>query len=176
MGVASTDSFQVTDLQAKCEVLADDAEIYENVSAFLFLSVQSWTENRQQLLEASLKDNPRPVVIANPDIVAPRGETFSTEPGYFGHRLMSLYGTDVHFHGKPFASVFELVEQKIDLSEVDRNRICMVGDTLHTDVLGGAARGWRTALVTDHGLFKGLEPEKYISKSGIRPDWMVGSI
>jgi glycerol 3-phosphatase-2 len=175
-GVASTDSFRCDDLDVNCATLSDDPNVYEEVSAFLFLSVQAWTENRQKILEASLQQNPRPVVIANPDIVAPRGGSFSTEPGYFGHRLMSLYGSDVHFHGKPFSSVFTLVEEKLNGLNITSDRICMVGDTLHTDVLGGAARGWKTALVTDHGLFKGLDPLQYISKSGIRPDWMVGSI
>lgn len=175
-GVASTDSFHVDDLPVKCLQLGDDVEAYEEVSAFLFLSVQKWTEDRQRILEASLARNPRPVVIANPDIVAPRGGSFSTEPGYFGHRLIAEYGSDVHFHGKPFPSVFEIVEEKLKSQQVETSRICMVGDTLHTDVLGGAARGWHTALVTDHGLFKGLDPETYITKSGIRPNWMVGSI
>ncbi len=175
-GVASTESFSSEDLDVNCTALSDDPEVYEEVSAFLFLSVQAWSEKRQKILEASLQQNPRPVVIANPDIVAPRGGNFSTEPGYFGHRLIHLYGSDVHFHGKPFPSVFSLIEEKLAGLDISSDRICMVGDTLHTDVLGGAARGWKTALVTDHGLFKGLDPLHYISKSGIRPDWMVGSI
>ncbi len=35
-------------------------------------------------------------------------------------------------------------------------RVVIVGDTLHSDILGGAAQGWKTVLVTDHGLFAGL--------------------
>ena len=31
----------------------------------------------------------------------------------------------------------------------------MVGDSLHTDILGGAAAGMTTVLITDHGLFRG---------------------
>ena len=41
----------------------------------------------------------------------------------------------------------------------------MVGDTLHTDVLGGAAYGIKTALVTDHGLFSGYDYTKFSSSS-----------
>ncbi|MBL4666113.1 MAG: HAD-IIA family hydrolase [Sneathiella sp.] len=175
-GVAATDKFEVSELSQNAVKLNDNAEDYDAVSAFLFLSVQSWTAARQEMLEASLKDNQRPVLIANPDIVAPRGDVFSTEPGYFGHRLMRLLGSDVQFHGKPFPSVFEIVEDRLSGSNIEPNRICMVGDTLHTDILGGAARGWKTALVTDHGLFKGLDPNHYIARSGIIPDWMVGSI
>jgi predicted HAD superfamily phosphohydrolase YqeG len=52
----------------------------------------------------------------------------------------------------------------------------MVGDTLHTDVLGGAAAGCRSVLVTDHGLFAGHDAARFISASGIRPDFIVPSI
>jgi glycerol 3-phosphatase-2 len=52
----------------------------------------------------------------------------------------------------------------------------MVGDTLHTDVLGGAAAGCRSVLVTDHGLFAGRDTGLFISASGITPDFIVGSI
>jgi ribonucleotide monophosphatase NagD (HAD superfamily) len=49
----------------------------------------------------------------------------------------------------------------------------MVGDTLHTDVLGGAAAGCRTVLVTDHGLFAGRDTVPFIAASGIVPDFIV---
>ena len=49
----------------------------------------------------------------------------------------------------------------------------MVGDTLHTDVLGGAAAGWRTVLVTGLGLVRELDVEAAIRESGIRPDFIV---
>jgi ribonucleotide monophosphatase NagD (HAD superfamily) len=51
----------------------------------------------------------------------------------------------------------------------------MVGDTLHTDVLGGAAAGIGTILITDHGLFKGFDVAPYITQSGIQPDWIVST-
>jgi len=175
-GVAATNKFETSELPQKSVKLTDDVEEYDAVDAFLFLSVQDWDASRQTMLEKSLAGNKRPVIVANPDIVAPRGDVFSTEPGYFGHRLMRLLEVDVHFHGKPFPSVFEIVENRLGRENVDPSRVCMVGDTLHTDVLGGAARGWKTALVTDHGLFKGLDPNVYINKSAITPNWLVGSI
>ena len=52
-------------------------------------------------------------------------------------------------------------------------RVAMVGDTLHTDTLGGAAAGCGTVLVTHHGLFKGHDVAPYISRSGIVPDIIV---
>jgi len=52
----------------------------------------------------------------------------------------------------------------------------MVGDTLHTDILGGAAVGCRTVLVTDWGVLKGFDIDEAISRAGIVPDFMMPSI
>ena len=42
------------------------------------------------------------------------------------------------FYGKPFADVFDLVMQRA--RGIPRHRIAMVGDTLHTDILGWCSR------------------------------------
>jgi len=52
-------------------------------------------------------------------------------------------------------------------------RLAMVGDTLHTDVLGGAAAGCRSVLVTGHGLFAGMAVAPLIAQSGLVPDFIV---
>jgi len=155
--------------------LKDDVATYDEVTGFLFLSTLDWNIERQQMLERSLENNLRPVIVANPDIVSPRESHFGIEPGYLGHRLVEKYGADVVFHGKPFPSVFELIEEAIS-PEIDRQRICMIGDTLHTDILGGAAQGWKTILVSDHGMFKGLDAGQYVERSGLVPDWIIPSI
>ena len=46
-----------------------------------------------------------------------------------------------------------LLDMAIARAGLPPDRLAMVGDTLHTDVLGGAAAGCRSVLVTDHGLF-----------------------
>ncbi|MEM1318172.1 MAG: HAD hydrolase-like protein, partial [Pseudomonadota bacterium] len=124
---------------------------------------------------ASLQQNPRPVVVANPDVIAPLETAFSTESGFVAHRLADLLGSDIEFHGKPFPSVFDLVERCLPADQPG-DRICMIGDTLHTDVLGGAQAGWQTVLVSDHGLFRGFDTASFIEESGIVPDWIVPSI
>ena len=50
----------------------------------------TWSEARQDRLEAALGQTPRPVLVGNPDIVAPRATGFSVEPGYYAHRLADL--------------------------------------------------------------------------------------
>ncbi|MEL6751683.1 MAG: HAD hydrolase-like protein, partial [Pseudomonadota bacterium] len=105
----------------------------------------------------------------------PLEDGFSTESGFVAHRVADLLGGHIEFHGKPFPSVFELVRRRLPQTQEPR-RICMIGDTLHTDVLGGAQAGWSTVLVSDHGLFRGHDVGPYIEKSGIVPDWIVPSI
>ena len=174
-GAMAKEDFSSTEFAQPVVKLKDDAATYDEVTGFLFLSTLDWNSERQQMLERSLENNLRPVIVANPDIVSPRESHFGIEPGYLGHRLVEKYGADVVFHGKPFPSVFELIEEAIS-PDIDRQRICMIGDTLHTDILGGAALGWKTILVSGHGMFKGLDAGQYVERSGLVPDWIVPSI
>lgn len=174
-GAVAKEDFSPSEFAQPVIKLKDDAVAYDQVTGFLFLSTLDWNSERQRMLEGSLEKNPRPVIIANPDIVSPRETHFGIEPGYLGHRLAERYNADVVFYGKPFPSVFELVEGAIS-PDIDRQRICMIGDTLHTDILGGAARGWKTILVSGHGMFKGLDAGHYIQRSGLVPDWVIPTI
>jgi len=174
-GVIAPAQHKPEDLPFNSITLGDDVDDYRAVDGFLFLGAALWTNGRQNLLGQALLDTPRPLAIANPDLVAPRETGLSLDPGYYGHALADVTGHMPVFLGKPFAPVFERVEARLSPRQ-DRARIVMVGDTLHTDILGGAARGWRTALVTDHGLFAGFVPSPFIEISGIVPDWQMGSI
>jgi len=155
--------------------LADDRSDYDKVTGFLLLSTLDLTPERQKKFEQSFANNPRPVIVANPDIVSPRENHFGMEPGYIGHRMIEKYQAEVQFHGKPFPSVFDIVDERLS-GRVSPERICMVGDTLHTDIIGGAAHGWQTVLVSGHGMFKGLDAREYIERSAIVPDWVVETI
>jgi ribonucleotide monophosphatase NagD (HAD superfamily) len=112
------------------------------------------------------------VVIANPDLVAPREDGLTLEPGLFGHDLLDAVKTDVHWFGKPFPDAFA---EGIARTGLAPKQLAMVGDTLHTDVLGGAAAGCKTVLVTDHGLFAGYDADPFIRSSKILPDYIVRS-
>lgn len=167
------------DVPVDAVILDDHQEDFDRVDAIAMLSSLNWTAARQQMLRKSLQQHARPFVVGNPDVVAPHEKAFSLEPGYFAHRLMDEIGITVEFHGKPFQSVFELVRQRVDQTldfVVPDSRIAMMGDTLHTDVLGAKASGWSSVLVADHGLFRGCDVNRYINESGIVPDWVIPSI
>lgn len=154
--------------------LGDQAETYDAACGFLLLSTEDWRDAQFALLQDSLRRNPRPVLVGNPDIVAPREDGFSLEPGYYAYRLARELGLKLELFGKPFGNIYELAFER--LSDVDRSRVAMVGDTLHTDVLGGAAFGVQTVLVTDHGLFAGCDWKAFIEQTGIMPNYVIPSI
>jgi glycerol 3-phosphatase-2 len=141
---------EFTDLDAV--VLTDAPEVYDQVDGFLLIGADGWTERRQNLLEAALIRTPRPVFVGNPDLVAPRESGLSLEPGWFA-LVMASFG--------------ELISPK---------RVLMVGDTLHTDILGGHQSGFATALVTAHGSLVGLDVENAVETSRITPDFIVEHI
>lgn len=153
--------------------LADDRRDYDRAEGIVLLSSATWTEARQSLLAASLAARPRPVLVANPDIVAPRDGGFSFEPGHFAYRLARIDGVAPRFFGKPFAEVFEAAAGG---GTGGRDRVLMVGDTLHTDILGGLAAGMRTALVTDTGSLHRGDVAGDIRRAGISPDHVLPRI
>jgi HAD superfamily hydrolase (TIGR01450 family) len=165
---AEGDSF--ADIPARLVDAFADPSVLDGAEAILFLSTARWTDAWQARLAAALDRRPRPLVIANPDLVAPREGGLTLEPGLYGHALMDAADLEVHWFGKPFPDAFAMA---IARGGLPPERLAMVGDTLHTDVLGGAAAGCRTVLVTDHGLFAGLPVAPFVAASGIVPDFIV---
>ena len=173
-GVMAASNSQLETFNAPCKCLGGDRSVYDAACGFLLLSTAEWTENQQSLLYDSLKTNSRPILVGNPDIVAPREHGLTLEPGFFAYELVRQLGVRPHLFGKPFGNVYDLALSR--LPEVDPSRVLMVGDTLHTDVLGGAAHGFCTALVTNHGLFAGRDVMHHIKQTGIVPHYIAPSV
>ncbi|MEP4035496.1 HAD hydrolase-like protein [Pseudophaeobacter sp.] len=168
---AQGDDFGDAPPSARIAHLAEDPDLLCTAGGVLLLSSVRWRDTDTDAVVQALKDRPRPLVVANPDLVAPREDGLSLEPGLIAHDIIAQTGLKAAFYGKPFGNAFEVALNR--LSDIPRHRIAMVGDTLHTDVLGGAAAGIPTILVTDHGLFRGLDVAPFMDASGIRPDWIV---
>lgn len=151
--------------------LGDDGAAYRDADGFLLIGSGTWTEKRQSLLENALQEVPRRVLVANPDIVAPRENGFSAEPGYFAHRLADKTGITPEFFGKPFGNIYDLALAR--LGGIDKSRVLMVGDSLHTDILGAQTAGISSALVSEFGFFAGEDIAAAIATSGIVPDYVV---
>lgn len=162
---------QLETLGVTADLLGDDAGVYARAEGFLLVGSGEWSATRQAMLVQSLRQNPRPVLVGNPDLVAPRENSLTREPGWYGHEIARETGIDVQFFGKPFGGIFAEAARR--LGHIPADRVAMVGDTLHTDILGGAAAGFKTVLIEDHGLFRGRDTAPYIVQSGISPDFIA---
>lgn len=145
----------------------------------LFGAVQ-WNEDWQSCLEMAL-DAGVPVHVANPDVAAPHDDTFSFEPGFWAAAALDRNSAaPVHWYGKPHPPIFDLaltmLEDISPRSSIKRSRIAMVGDSLHTDVLGGNAAGLRSVLITSHGLFRHGGAVEAMDATGIRPDFITDTV
>jgi HAD superfamily hydrolase (TIGR01450 family) len=129
-------------------------------------------EDFRPVLE-SFKRSPRPVIVCNPDLTAPYSDAMSLEPGYLAHWLADEAGIEPLFLGKPFPEVYRRALD--DLPNVPPERVLCVGDTLHTDILGGRHLGMKTLLV-ETGFTRGQDPLALADESGIWPDFIASSI
>lgn len=171
-GLMATQSLGRGDIEHLDATYLDlDPDAYDQAEAFLLLGSAVWSEAKQALLEASLMARKRPVFVGNPDIVAPREDGFSTEPGAYAHRLADATGIEPVFFGKPFQNIFDLAFARLDT--INPQRVVMVGDSLHTDILGGQAAGVKTALIAGFGFFNGADVTAPIAASGIEPDYIL---
>ncbi len=173
-GCIAAPTDDLSDIPAQTLRLGDEPQDYDRCDGILFLSTEIWTASRQAHLRKSLLANPRPLIIANADLAAPRDHGFSLEPGHFGHLLADEGLADIRFFGKPFPEVYTLIEAS--LPDIPRERIALCGDTLHTDILGAAARGWQTVLVTRDGLFSGVDTQHFCRQAALTPTWRLPRI
>ncbi len=153
-----------------------DAPSYKDAlreaEAFAFMGSVGWKEAEQAALEAALMENPRPVFVANPDVSAPQKNGFSAEPGYWVTRALKKVDFPVEWYGKPhhasFQMAIDILQHKTD-KPLRKSHIAMVGDSLHTDILGATAAGLMSVLVTDYGLMRGLNVSKICQQTSIYP-------
>lgn len=144
---------------------------FDDADGYIFLSTLNWDNYQHARWCANLKQRPRTVWVANPDLSAPRENgQFSREPGLFTLAEHRAAGSQLIPVGKPFGAIFErAVQIARERWNIKRSRIVMVGDTLHTDILGAQAAGIRAVLIESYGFFARHNPEPFIEASGIRP-------
>ena len=159
-----------------CINLEDRISFFDQVSSFLFLGTSRWDSTLQDMLKESLLREPRPFFVANPDIIAPHSEKFSVEPAYYSFYLINDGINLPIWFGKPFPQIFEMALERIHQISgkiFNKSRIGMVGDTLHTDILGANSFGIKSILMTDYGFFKNERISYFLENTDIIPDFIV---
>jgi glycerol 3-phosphatase-2 len=145
----------------------------DTVAGVVFLDTGDWRETDQQRLLASLRAEPRPVIVCNPDLTAPYPKCLSIEPGWPANQLADSTGVEPVFLGKPFADIYDVALS--DLDHIPRERIIAVGDTPHTDVLGAHAAGIKSLLV-ETGFTRGRDAATLMEQAGIVADYIAATV
>ncbi|MEM9258937.1 MAG: HAD-IIA family hydrolase, partial [Bacteroidota bacterium] len=119
-----------------------------------------------------------PVVVANTDLLYPvTANDVALATGSIARLVEYVLGRRFVKFGKPASQMFQMGLDSVVpfMPEVSPGDILMVGDTLHTDILGGNTYGLATALVLSGNTSpEGAETE--IQSSGIIPDYICTSI
>ena len=98
------------------------------------------------------------------------------EPTRWNSNRQRLNG--ISYRVKTINKTIELAINRInELSgrHIPLSKIGMVGDTLHTDILGANSFGLKSILMTKYGLLKNTNVGKMIKHTNIIPDYIVES-
>lgn len=150
----------------------------EEVSALVFLDDEGfdWNKDINKTVNLIRKKN-MPVIVANSDYTYPvsRNDVAIATGGIADLVEKVVKKHFIHF-GKPDAQMFMYTyEQLLMQEEIDKSEILMVGDTLHTDIIGGNKFGLDTALVLT-GNTSPHRAEMLIRTTGIIPNYICESI
>lgn len=149
----------------------------KEVSALVLLDDEGfdWNRDLHKALNLLRRYNV-PAVVANTD------ETYPVAPnevniaiGGIADMLEAITNKRFIRFGKPDSQIFTFALQQMQrVAKIDRHHILMVGDTLHTDILGGNKYGLDTALVlTGNTLTEQVRFQ--IRAKGIRPTYICQS-
>ena len=154
-------------------------EIPDSVDRLLFLAAAGWTDAMQETLVSSARGRSFELVIGNPDVGAPwrTDDQFIlyATPGYFLDNFVTRTEQQAKplLLGKPGPAPFELAATRWGVT--DPSRVLMVGDTLHTDIVGATAMGYQSLLL-GCGVYRQQQTSTLITESGISPSFVAHSL
>jgi HAD superfamily hydrolase (TIGR01450 family) len=150
---------------------------FSEIAALVLLDEEgfSWENDLSKTVNL-LRHKNIPVVVANTDRTYPVNKNeINIAIGGIANMLEDIVGKRFIRFGKPDMPLFvHAYERLCEIKHVPKNKVLMVGDTLHTDILGGNKFGIHTALV----LSGNTQADYYIdaiNSSGIIPDHICQS-
>lgn len=155
-----------------------NAENIQDISAMVFLDDEGfdWNFDINATVNLLRKRN-IPTIVANSDKIYPVAKNdVSIATGGIAQLVESILGREFIHFGKPDSQMFMLAFEQLSPSlQLKRREILMVGDTLHTDILGGNKFGVDTLLVLS-GNTSEAEYINRIQATGVIPDFVSRSI
>jgi len=154
-----------------------DLNNIDHIESFAFLDDEgfNWNEDINKAINLLRKKN-MAVIVANTDINYPVNQNdVSVAIGSLADMVEKIIGKSFIRFGKPDAQMFLLAyERALQDIDVKRSEILMVGDTLHTDIMGGNKFGLDTVLVLSGNTLPEMAQIR-ISSSGIIPTFICDS-
>lgn len=141
-----------------------DYQYYETLAPFLDLA--------QKALDKKL-----PAICSNPDYYAFHGKMKHVTSGLLG-KWYEDHGGRVFWIGKPYHQIYDFA---LKVANVSPSRAAMVGDTLRTDIMGGAKAVMKTVLITQTGmtadeLSHGHSLAELVKAEGVVPDYLLAQL
>lgn len=155
-----------------------DLEDCEDITAMVFLDDEGfdWNSDINTTVNLLRKRN-IPAIVANSDKLYPVAKNdVSIATGGIAKLVESILNRKFIHFGKPDTQMFNYAFEEINQhGTFHRDDILMVGDTLHTDILGGNKFGVSTMLVLS-GNTRAEHADLQIRSTGIIPDYVCDSI
>lgn len=149
-----------------------------HISAMVFLDDEGfdWNTDINSTVNLLRKRN-IPAIVANSDKLYPVAKNdVSIATGGIAKLVESILNRKFIHFGKPDTQMFNYAFENIcHFGDFKRDDILMVGDTLHTDILGGNKFGIDTLLVLS-GNTRAQNAQMSIRSTGIIPDYVCTSI
>lgn len=150
----------------------------DDILAFVFLDDEGfdWHAGINKTINFLRRKN-LPVIVANSDKYYPiSNNDVAVAIGGISRLIESVLNQKFIRFGKPDSQMFMYAYDDINkMGNYSKSDILMVGDTLHTDILGGNKFGLKTLLVLS-GNTRPESVEMKINSSGIIPDFISDSI
>ena len=146
----------------------------DKVNALIFLDDEgfNWFEDLNKTVNI-LRKRTIPVIVANTDHAYPLSVTdVSIAIGGIANMIERIAGKEFIRFGKPDSQMFMFAYDLIrEYRTITKQEIVMVGDTLHTDILGGNKFGLDTVLVLSGNTLPN-DAEARITATGIAPTYI----
>lgn len=150
-----------------------DLSDLSDIQALAFLDDEGfdWKTDLNKTINLLRRKN-IPVIVANTDATYPVSKKeIAIAMGGISEMIESIVGKQFVGFGKPDSQMFIFAYEHIKSSGIEKKDILMVGDTLHTDILGGNKFGLDTVLVLS-GNTQAEDAEVKIQSTGIIPTYI----
>lgn len=155
-----------------------DLKNIDDITAVVFLDDEGfdWNHDINKTLNLLRRKN-LPTIVANSDSIYPISKNnVSIATGSIAKLVENVLNKEFIHFGKPDSQMFMYAYEKLlEKHSIEKNDLLMVGDTLHTDILGGNKFGIDTVLVLS-GNTRADKADLMIRSTGIIPDYICDSI